>query len=167
MNDSQEILKIEIPDEEETPPDTPENGRTPTSTFKDRAIQSGKGAAQAAAGAAAQAAQKGWDSQARKSVTGAVKKGAQKGVTAVAAKSADLLHEHLVKAAEEQARQQAAHMQTRLRETDWKAEAGKGASAALRWASQQVEQLSGRINTPSPAPNQNDEPPQPPPSPKP
>lgn len=159
MDDSQEILKIEIPDEEETPATKPDDGRAPKT---DRAVQLGKGAVQTAAGAAAQAAQKGWDSQARKTATGAVKKGAQKGATAVAAKSAELMHEHLVKAAEEQARQQAANMQTRLKETDWKAEAGKGASGALRWASRQVSQLANRISTGASAEQEKDAPSPPP-----
>ncbi len=150
MDESTEILKIEIPDEEETPAATPDNGRT--TTIKERATQAGKGAAQAVTGAAAQAAQKGWDSDARKTVTGAVKKGA----TAVAAKSADLLHEHLVKAAEEQARQQKTNLETRLRETDWKAEGGKAATASLRWASRQVGQLARRLSPSSPTPDQQD-----------
>lgn len=154
MDESTEILKIEIPDEEETPAATPTDGRI--TTIKERATQAGKGAAQAVTGAAAQAAQKGWDSEARKTVTGAVKKGAQKGATAVAAKSADLLHEHLVKAAEEQARQQKTNLETRLRETDWKAEGGKAATASLRWASRQVGQLARRLSPSSPTPDQQD-----------
>lgn len=158
MDESPEILKIEIPDEEETPPLTPDDGRA--ATIKERAAQAGKGAAQAVTGAAAQAAQKGWDSEARKTVTGAVKKGAQKGATAVAAKSADLLHEHLVKAAEEQARQQKANLETRLRETDWKAEGGKAATATLRWASRQVDQLARRLAADNPpADDQENKPP--------
>lgn len=158
MDESPEILKIEIPDEDETPPQVTTDGRT--TPLKDRAAQAGKGAAQAVTGAVTQAAQKGWDSEARKTVTGAVKKGAQKGATAVAAKSADLVHEHLVKAAEEQARQQKAHLETRLRETDWKAEAGKGAAATLRWASRQVDRLTQRLaDTPPTDDHQNHQPP--------
>ncbi|HRQ39292.1 MAG TPA: hypothetical protein PLD25_15400 [Chloroflexota bacterium] len=158
MDESPEILKIEIDDEEDTLPQLSADGRT--ATLKERAAQAGKGAAQAVAGAATQAAQKGWDSEARKSVTGTVKKGAQKGVTAVAAKSADMVHEHLIKTAEEQARQQKAQLETRLRETDWKAEAGKGASATLRWTSQQIGRLAQRLaaNTP-PDDHQDNKPP--------
>ncbi len=155
MNESPKILKIEIPDEDEAP--AVAAGDNSTTTIKERVAQASKGAAQAATGAAAQAAQKGWDSEARKTVTGAVKKGAQKGATAVAAKSADLLHEHLVKAAEEQARQQKAHLETRLRETDWKTEGGKAASSALRWASRQIGQLAGRLATPASSTNQDKE----------
>ncbi|MBX3058504.1 MAG: hypothetical protein KF770_18735 [Anaerolineae bacterium] len=158
MDESPEILKIEIPDEEETPPQVTTDGRTPP--LKERAAQAGKGAAQAVTGAVTQAAQKGWDSEARKTVTGAVKKEAHKGATAVAAKSADLVHEHLVKAAEEQARQQKAYLETRLRETDWKAEAGKGVAATLRWASRQVDRLTQRLTDPPPPDDHhNNEPP--------
>jgi hypothetical protein len=140
MTEEQEILKIEIPVEEETAvkPQV-ESGRTLD-------VKAGaKRIGQEAAKVTGHTAQKVWDSEARKSVTGGVKKGVQKGATAVTNKSAELLHEHLVKTAEQQARQQAANLETRIRETDWKAEAGKGAAAGLRWASKQLKQWQQRM----------------------
>jgi hypothetical protein len=140
MTEKQEILKIEIPVEEETAvKPQQESGRT--FDVKAGAKRVGQEAAQVAGSTAQQV----WDSEARKSVTGGVKKGVQKGATAVTHKSAELLHEHLVKTAEQQAQQQADNLKTYIRETDWKAEAGKGAAAGLRWASKQLKQLQQRM----------------------
>lgn len=135
MSDEQEVLKIEIATEEETP--APPQRHQVLSEVRAGASRAGQ--------EAGRAAQKAWNSPARKAATSSVKTGVQKGVTAVAAKSADLVHEHMVKAAQRQARQQAAHLQTRIQKTDWKAEAGKGAAAGLRWASTQIGRLANRL----------------------
>jgi hypothetical protein len=75
-------------------------------------------------------------------------------VTVVASKSADLMNEHMIKAAERQARQQAAQVETKIRETDWQAEAGKGAAVGLRWASERVGQLAARFADNEKTPNE-------------
>ncbi len=136
MTDQQDILRIEIPVEEEASV-TPVQDTAQAFTVRAGANRVGQ--------EASRAVQKAWDSKARKSATGSMKKGVQKGVTAVAAKSTELMHEHMVKAAERQARQQAANLETRIRETDWKSVAGKGATAGLRWASNQIERLAVRL----------------------
>lgn len=133
----EEIIIIEILDEEEDTQSTDKDAKGRRLDVKSAAARASQGVGQAA--------QQAWDSDARKTVTGGVKKGVAKGTTAVAAKSAQFLHEHMVKAAEEQAKQQAANLQTKVRETDWRAEAGKGAAAGLRWASAQVGKLASRL----------------------
>jgi hypothetical protein len=133
MNEEPEILRIEIPMEEE---EVAATGPSVTERVK---------------GAAAGTANKAWQSDARKQVTGTAKKGAQKGVSVVAAKTAELMQEHVVKAAEEQAKKQAAQMETRIRETDWKAEGQKGAAAAARWASEQAKKAAARLQKEPPA----------------
>lgn len=137
MDQEPEIIRIEIPVEED-PPLRAEEKRGPRLDYKAGANRAGQ--------AFNKAAGKAWGSRARKSVTGGVKKGVAKGVTAVAAKSADLMHEHLLKAAETQAKQQAANLETKLRETDWQTEASKGAAAGLSWAGEQVEKLATRFS---------------------
>lgn len=135
-----EILKIEIPIEEEEaqPADKDTQGHRPA--VKSAAARAGQ--------SVGRAARQAWQSDARKTVTGTVRKGVARGTTAVAAKSAQFLHEHMVQAAEDQARQQAANLQTKVRQTDWRATAGKGAAAGLRWASTQVGKLAARLMTP-------------------
>jgi hypothetical protein len=145
MNEEQEILKIEIPIEEET--------AMKPETVNGRGLNVKGGVAKIGQGVN-QAGQAAWDSNARKTVTDSMKKGVQKGVTVVASKSADLMNEHMIKAAERQARQQAAQVETKIRETDWQAEAGKGAAVGLRWASERVGQLAARFAGNEKTPNE-------------
>ncbi|MCP4360840.1 MAG: hypothetical protein GY796_22765 [Chloroflexi bacterium] len=145
MNEEPEILKIEIPVEEEDVAGPPTKSQSDTVSAADK-VKSG----------ARQTTQKMWQSDARKKATDGVKKGVKVGVTAVAAKSAELMHEHMVKAADRQARQQAANLETRLKETDWKAEAGKGVSAGLSWASQKAGQLAERLKSEPDQPERDD-----------
>lgn len=149
-SEQEEILKIEIPVEEDPPLVPAEEARGPRFDVKG-GVKAGADKVSQGMNSAAQAA---WNSDARKTVSGGVKKGVAKGVTAVAAKSAELMHEHMVKAAEEQAKQQAANVQTKIKETDWQAEAGKGAAAGLRWASQQIGKLAARFNPPEKEPEE-------------
>ena len=131
---SEEILKIEIPVEEETPfvPEQP-NPRT----IKSRAGDAGR----KVAASAATTAQKAWESDARKKVTGGVKRGA----TAVAKKGTHLVQEKMVKVAEEQAKERVAAAKIKLRETDWKHEAQSKTAQGLSWLSQKLSQLAARF----------------------
>lgn len=147
MADEPEILKIVIDDEVSPSVAEKSDGRPPDAHPQDGRHIDLKAGANKLGQEAGRAAGKVWESDARKTVTGGVKKGVHKGATAVAAKSADLMHEHLVKAAERQARQQAANLETRIRETDWKKEASKGTAAGLRWASQRVGQLASHLTS--------------------
>lgn len=92
-------------------------------------------------------AKKAWNTHARRKVTRGVKRGA----TAVAAKGTKLVQDKVVAAAERQAREQAAAVQTRIKETDWKAEAQNGAVKALQWLSAGLSNLAARL-TPAKAP---------------
>lgn len=152
MNDEPEILKIEIPLEEDEVPAKAEgdNGRRLNLNVKE-GMKRGVNKVGQGVNRAGQAA---WHSDTRKSVTGGMKRGVQKGVTAVASKSAELMHEHMIKAAENQARQQAANMETKIRETDWQAEASKGAAAGLHLASDLVGRLAARLTGPEKPPDQ-------------
>lgn len=136
MSDEQTHLKIEIPveDDEEAPfvPEQPQ----PT-------------AVDAAKSQAANAAKQAWNSNLRKKATGGMKRGA----TAVAAKSQKVVQERMVKAAEEQARQQTEAFKTKLRETDWQHEAKQGTANGLRWLSQQFAKLAERF-TPKETPEE-------------
>lgn len=130
MSEDKEYLKIEIPVEED-PPLVPEQpGPTALSTGVD-----------AVKDQAASAAKQVWDSDLRKKATGGLKKGA----TAVAAKGQQVVQDHMVKAAEEKARQQTEALKTKIRETDWQAEAKQGTAKGLRWLSEQLSKLAERF----------------------
>ncbi len=122
-----EILKIEIPVEDETP-FVPEQNSSRKLTTR-------------AGEAAAVTAHKAWDSDARKQVTGGVKRG----VTAVAKKGTHLVQEKMVKVAEEQARERLTAVKTTIRETDWKHEAQSKTAQGLNWLSQKLSQLATRF----------------------
>ncbi len=89
----------------------------------------------------ANAAQKAWRTEARRKVT----RGLKRGTTAAAAKGSKLVQDKVVAAAERQAREQAAAVQTRLKEMDWKAEAQTGAAKTLRWLSARLSSLAARL----------------------
>lgn len=138
MTQEQEILKIEIPVEEETP-FVPER---PRSDVKAKAVAAGK----TAVSATAHTAQKAWDSEPRRKVTRSVARGTAK----VAGKTSKFVTEKVAQAAERQARERATAVQTRIRETDWKAEAKSGTARSLNWLSQRLSQLAAKINAPRP-----------------
>lgn len=133
-------IKILIPPEEEEPaipvveepPLVPEvTGRRP----KVRARQAAKRVSQGAG----KAARRAWRSEARRKVT----RGIGQGATAVAAKGTQVIDRQVRKTAERQAQA----VQTRLRETDWKAEAKTGAAKGLRWLSQRFSSLAARLTS--------------------
>ena len=126
MSEEKTYLKVEIPVEEETPfvPEQP----------KETAVDAVKSQA-------SKAAKQAWDSELRKKAT----RGMKKGATAVAAKSQQVVQERMVKAAEEQARQQTAAIKTKIRETDWQYEAKQGTAKGLRWLSAQLSKLAERF----------------------
>ncbi|MCA9933590.1 MAG: hypothetical protein H6662_08155 [Ardenticatenaceae bacterium] len=135
-------IKIIIPPEEddtavpiiEEPPLVPE--RTPLSAKTKRAAgKMGK--------LTFKTAKKAWNTEARRKVT----RGLRKGTTAVAAKGAEVVGKQVRKTAEKQAKERAAAVQTRLRETDWKAEAQTGMAKGLRWLSERLAALANRMKS--------------------
>ncbi|MAT99310.1 MAG: hypothetical protein CL608_19400 [Anaerolineaceae bacterium] len=130
MSEERDYLKIEIPVEED-PPFVPEQ---PQPTVVDTAKKQ-------AAGAAKQV----WDSDLRKKATKGMKRGAAAVAGTVAAKSQKVVQERMVKAAEEQARQQTEALKTKIRETDWQHEAKQVTANGLRWLSTQLSKLAERF----------------------
>ncbi len=150
---SEEIpIKILVPEEEATTipvveerplvPEVP-GGR---SGFRSRAGARARQAAKKTGQGAGKAARRIWRSEARRKIT----RGVGKGATAVAAKGTQVIDRQVRKTAERQAQA----VQTRLRETDWKAEAKTGAAKGLRWLSQQFSSLAARLTSQkNPPPN--------------
>ncbi len=138
MTQEQEILKIEIPVEEEVP-FVPER---PRPDVKAKAVEAGK----TAVSTTARTAQKVWDSEPRRKVTRSVARGTAK----AAGKTSKFVSEKVAQAAERQARERATAVQTRIRETDWKAEAKSGTARSLNWLSQRLSRLAAKINAPRP-----------------
>ncbi|MCC6604768.1 MAG: hypothetical protein IT327_16280 [Anaerolineae bacterium] len=130
MSDEPNYLKIEIPVEEEKP-FVPEKAE-PT------VLRTG---ADAVKNQATSAAKQVWDSDLRKKATRGIKRGAG----AVAAKGQQVVHDRVVKAAEESAKQQAEALKTKIRETDWQYEAKQGTAKGLRWLSAQLAKLAERF----------------------
>ncbi|MCB8967187.1 MAG: hypothetical protein H6665_01060 [Ardenticatenaceae bacterium] len=151
---NEQPIKIIIPPEEdaavEEPVLVPERpSRNPSPQVKQVAGAAGK--------QVVGVAKKAWDTDARRKVTGGMKRGA----TAVAAKGTKLVQDKVVETAERQAREQAAAMQTRIKETDWKAEAQSGTAKALQWLSTSLSNLAARL-TPAKEPPTPGESPTPP-----
>ena len=138
MAQESEILKIEIPVEEEIP-FVPEQSQP---NVKAKAVQAGK----TAVSATARTAQKAWDSEPRRKVT----RGVARGTAKAAGKTSKFVSEKVAKAAEKQARERATAVQARIRETDWKAEAKSGTARSLNWLSQRLSRLAAKINAPRP-----------------
>ena len=134
-------IKIEILPEEtdnipvvEDPPLVPEQpGRDRSGQVKQAAGQAG----QQVAGAA----KKAWDTEARRKVTGGICRGTRK----VVGKGTRLVQDKVVETAERQTRTQMEAVQTRIKETDWQAEARTGTARALRWLSQRFASLAARL----------------------
>lgn len=141
MTQEPKILKIEIPVEEETP-FVPEQ---PRSNVKTKAVQAGR----TAVSATARTAHKAWDSEPRRKVT----RGVARGTAKVASKTGKFVSEKVAQAAERQARERVTAVQTRIQETDWKAEAKNGTARSLNWLSKRLSRLAAKINTPQPKDN--------------
>ena len=138
MTQESEIIKIEIPVEEETP-FVPEQSRP---DVKAKAAQAGK----TAVSATARTAKKAWDSEPRRKVT----RGVAKGTAKAASKTSKFVSEKIAHAAEKQARERATAVQTRIKETDWKGEAKSGTARSLNWLSERLARLAAKINAPRP-----------------
>jgi len=134
MSEEKDYLKIEIPVEEETPFVPEQTEPTAASTVLSTSVDAVKDQA-------ASAAKQVWNSDLRKKATGGIKKGA----TAVAAKGQQVVQDHMVKAAEEKARQQTEALKTKIRETDWQHEAKQNTAKGLRWLSIQLSKLAERF----------------------
>ena len=135
MIQEQEPIKIEIPVEEETPFVPEHEGRG--SNAKAKAAQVGK----SVASTTARTVRKAWDSESRRKVT----RGVAQGATTVASKGGRFVSEKVAQAAERQAREQVTAVQTRVKETDWKAEAKNGTAQSLRWLSHRLSCLAARL----------------------
>jgi len=131
MSEEKDYLKIEIPVEDETPfvPEQPEPTAVRTS-------------ANAVKKQAANVAKQAWDSDLSKKATKGMKRGAAAVAGTVAAKGQKVVQERMVKAAEEQARQQTEALKTKIRETDWQHEAKQGTANGLRWLSTRLAKLA-------------------------
>ncbi len=122
-------LKIEVPLEDETVYKT----EAPKVTAKGRAKQTGKKVSRTAVSV--------WKSDGRKKVTGPVRRG----ITAVTVKTGLAIQGQLSKVVEKKVQQEREAMQTRLQETDWRAEAKKGTAKGFNWLSQKAGTLSKRV----------------------
>jgi hypothetical protein len=89
----------------------------------------------------ANAAHRAWESDGRKQLTDKAKAGVGK----VLAKGNQVIQKKVVAAAQEQAHEQLAAMQEKLRQTDWKATAQQGTVNGLRWLGQQFDRLANRF----------------------
>lgn len=138
MTQEQEILKIEIPVEEETP----FVAEQPRPDVKAKAQEIGK----TAVSTTARTAKRAWDSEARRKVT----RGVARGTAKVAGKTGHFVSEKVAQAAERQARERVTAVQTRLKEIDWKTEAQKGTVRGLHWLSDRLARLAAKINAPTP-----------------
>ena len=128
-------LKIEIPVEEEVPL-KPDNS---ASAAKGVANDAGK----QLKGLAKDSVQRIWSSDTRRKLTDRV----NKEVDAAAAKGSQYMHDKIAETAETHTREQVTAVQSKLREVDWQDEAKTGISTGLKWLSQQMQELSERLNT--------------------
>ncbi|MFN2123792.1 MAG: hypothetical protein ACK2UF_18760, partial [Candidatus Promineifilaceae bacterium] len=125
----EEILKIEIPIEEEPPlkVETPKSGAKTAVSDTGRKI----------AGLAKDAAQHAAQSDVGRKAAGKVQEVTDRGVRAVGTRMADT--------AEDQARQTVEAMQKRLKETDWEREGKEGLASGLQWLSGRLKDWSDRV----------------------
>jgi hypothetical protein len=125
----QEVLKIEIPIEEEPPlkVETPKSGAKSAVSDTGRKI----------AGLAKDAAQRAANSEVGRKTAGKVQEVTDRGVRAVGTRMADT--------AEDQARQTVEAMQKRLKETDWEREGKEGLSSGLQWLSGRLKDWADRV----------------------
>jgi hypothetical protein len=93
-----------------------------------------------AAAAAGVVAKKAWNSEAGRKAAKKLQEVSDRGIRYVGTRMAD--------AAEEQAKQTAASVQERLRETDWQDEAKAGLISGLKWLSAQVADLAESVSEP-------------------
>jgi hypothetical protein len=125
----EEVLKIEIPIEEEPPLKV----ETPKSGAKSAAADAGRKVARMAKDAAQRAAQ----SDVGRKAAGKVQEVTDRGVRAVGTRMADT--------AEDQARQTVEAMQKRFKETDWEQEGKEGLASGLQWLSGRLKDWAERV----------------------
>ena len=128
----EEILKIEIPIEEEPPLKVEQ----PSSGSKAAASDAGR----KVAGMAKSAAQRAAQSDAGRKAAGKFQEVTDRGVRYVGTRMADT--------AEQQAKQTVESMQDRLKETDWEKEAKDGIASGLTWLSGRLNEMADRFNEP-------------------
>jgi hypothetical protein len=141
----QEPLKIIIPVEEEPP-------------MKSEHLQTGAGevtknAGRKAAVAAKAAAEKAWQSETGRKAAKKLQETGDRGIRYVGTRMADT--------AEQQAKQTAASVQQRIKETDIQQEAKVGLVSGLRWLSAQLSELASRVGPGEPhekSPTDNNQP---------
>jgi hypothetical protein len=129
----QEPIKIII-EEEETPLKADQGQSVPRKAASD--------AGRKAAAAAGVAAKKAWNSDTGRMAAKKLQEVSDRGIRYVGTRMAD--------AAEEQAKQTAASVQERVRNTDWQEEARVGLASGLKWLSAQVSDLANRTGSGEP-----------------
>ena len=125
----QEVIKIEIPVEEEPP--------LKVERSKSGAKTAAYGASRKIAGLAKDAAQRAAQSEPGRKAAGKLQEAADRGVRYVGTRMADT--------AEDQARQTMETMQKRLKETDWEKEGKEGLASGLQWLSGRLKDWSDRV----------------------
>jgi len=130
----EERIKIIIPVEEEPAMKAERIPSTPRNVARDTGLK--------AAAVAKVAAEKAWKSETGRKAAKKLQEVSDRGIRYVGTRMADT--------AEQQAKQTAAAMQERLRDTDWQEEAKTGLVGGLKWISDQVSDLAQRVGTDEP-----------------
>ena len=130
----QEPIKIIIPIEEDPPLKVERVSSDPKSVAKDTGRK--------AAVAAKVAADKAWNSETGRKAAKKLQEVSDRGIRYVGTRMAD--------SAEQQAKQTAASVQERIKEMDWQEEAKVGLVGGLKWLSDQVTDLAGRVDPAEP-----------------
>jgi len=130
----QEPIKIVIPVEEEPPLKTEQPKTGAGSVAKSAGLK--------AAEVAKSAAEKAWQSETGRKAAKKLQEASDKGIRYVGTRMADT--------AEQQAKQTAASVQQRIKETDLQKEAKVGLVSGLHWLSSQLSELAGRMGPDEP-----------------
>jgi len=141
----QEPLKIVIPVEEEPPLKAERQKTNASSIAKDTGLK--------AAAAAKIAAEKAWQSETGRKAAKKLQEVSDRGIRYMGTRMADT--------AEQQAKQTAASVQQRIKETDLQQEAKGGLVTGLNWLSSQLSELATRMGPGAPkekGPTDNNQP---------
>lgn len=141
----QEPIKIIIPIEEEPPLKSQQEKTTVGDVAKNTGLK--------AAAAAKVAAEKAWQSETGRKAAKKLQEVSDRGIRYVGTRMADT--------AEQQAKQTAATVQQRIKETDFQQEAKVGVVGGLRWLSGQLAELAQRMGPGEPkekSPTDQDQP---------
>jgi len=125
----QEPIKIIIPIEEDPPMKVERESSGPGTVARDSRRK--------AAVVAKALAEKAWNSEAGRKAARKLQEASDRGVHYVGTRAAD--------AAEQQAKQRAAAVQERIKETDWQQEAKVGLVGGLKWLSSQLAEAAQRV----------------------